>query len=110
MIELQPKAVQRFREDIETLSQIVRENGGEISPELALPFRQMVAAVVIEPRQPGEPYALNIKGYLSKLIGDEHSVIRLVAGARIHAQQRLLLERFIALISAKTARHVCSKK
>ncbi|CDZ54016.1 recombinase family protein [Neorhizobium galegae] len=83
VIELQPKAVQRFREDIETLSQIVRQNGVEISPELAVPFRQMVAAVVIEPRQPGEPYALTIKGYLSKLIGDEHSVIRLVAGGRI---------------------------
>jgi site-specific DNA recombinase len=83
VIELQPKAVRRFRENIEALAQIVGRSG-ELSPELAVPFRQMVAAVVIDPRQPGEPYRITIKGFLSSLIGgNEHSVIRLVAGGGI---------------------------
>ncbi len=84
VIELQPLAVQRFRQDIEDLAQIIREDGRQVSPKLAMPFRQMVAAVVVEPRKPGEPYRIAIKGFLSSLIGhDEHSVIRLVAGGRI---------------------------
>lgn len=81
VIELQPKAVRRFRENIENLAEIIRE-GKEVSPEMAIPFRDMVAAVVVEATGPGEPYALSIKGYLSSLIGSEHSVIRLVAGDR----------------------------
>ena len=83
VIELQPKAVRRFRENVESLARIV-QNGGEVSPELAVPFRQMVAAVVVEPRAPYEPYRIGIKGFLSGLIGgDEHSVIKLVAGGGI---------------------------
>ncbi|WP_313760206.1 recombinase family protein [Rhizobium sp.] len=83
VIELQPKAVTRFRENVEALAQIVRTSG-ELSTELAVPFRQMVAAVVVEPREPGDPYRITIKGFLSSLIGgEEHSVIRLVAGGGI---------------------------
>ncbi|MNW15704.1 hypothetical protein D3C71_2142960 [compost metagenome] len=55
-----------------------------MSPELAVPFRQMVAAVIVEQRAAYEPYQIGIKGFLSGLIGgDEHSVIKLVAGGGI---------------------------
>lgn len=83
VIELQPKAVRRFRENVESLARIVQD-GGEVSPDLAVPFRQMIAAVVVEPRAAYEPYQIGIKGFLSGLIsGDEHSVIKLVAGGGI---------------------------
>ncbi|UTY51549.1 recombinase family protein [Sinorhizobium fredii] len=79
VIEIQPKAVKRFRENIESLAQIVREKDGEASPEIAAPFRQLVAAVVVNPTEKGQPYEINIKGYLSSLIESELSVIKLVA-------------------------------
>jgi hypothetical protein len=36
VIEIQPKAVKRFRENIESLAQIVRDKDGEASPEIAV--------------------------------------------------------------------------
>lgn len=45
----------RLREDIETLAQIVRNGSSDVLPELVVPRRQMVTAVVIDPRQPGKP-------------------------------------------------------
>lgn len=65
VIEIQPKAVKRFRENIESLAQIVRDKDGEASPEIAVPFRQLVAAVVVNPTEKGQPYEVNIKGNLS---------------------------------------------
>lgn len=56
IIELQPKAVKRFRENIESLAQIAAEKNGEPPPELIRPFRQLVAAVVVQPSEPGQPY------------------------------------------------------
>lgn len=83
VIELQPKAVRRFRENVESLAKIL-QGGGEVLPEVSMPFRQIVAAVVVEPRAAYEPYRIGIKGFMSGLIGgDEHSVIRLVAGGGI---------------------------
>ncbi|MGV2147516.1 recombinase family protein, partial [Rhizobium sp. 16-544-2B] len=76
VIELQPKAVRRFRENIESLAQIVMEKGGEASPELIAPFRQLVAAVIIEPSESGQPYNIRLKGYLSSLINSDVSVIK----------------------------------
>lgn len=83
VIELQPKAVRRFRENIESLAQIVSEKGGEPSPELVAPFRQLVAAVIIESTPVGEAYNVRLKGYLSSLINSDLSVIKVVAGGGI---------------------------
>ncbi len=41
--------------------------------------RYIVAAVVINPTEKGQPYEINIKGYLSSLIDSELSVIKMVA-------------------------------
>ncbi len=79
VIELQPKAVRRFRENIESLAQIVAEKDGEPSPELVGPFRQLVAAVVVQPTENGQAYEVGIKGYLSSLVNTELSVIKMVA-------------------------------
>ncbi len=79
VIEIQPKAVTRFRENIEKLSQILAEEQGDPPPELIAPFRHVVAAVVVQPTENGQPYEINLKGYLSSLIGSGLSVIKLVA-------------------------------
>lgn len=80
VIELQPKAVRRFRENIESLAKIVNQKQGEVSPELMIPFRQLVAAVVVQPTPAGQAYEINIKGYLASLVTSELSVIKVVAG------------------------------
>lgn len=96
VIEIQPKAVKRFRENIESLAQIVREKDGEASPEIAAPFRQLVAAVVINPTEKGQPYEINIKGYLSSLIDSELSVIKMVAEDRLIRSPQISFGRFAA--------------
>jgi site-specific DNA recombinase len=83
VIEIQPKAVHRFRENIESLAKIVKEKGGEPSPELIAPFRQVVAAVIVEATPAGEGYSIGLKEYLSSLVSSELSVIRMVAGGGI---------------------------
>ncbi len=62
VIELQPKAVNRFRENIESLAQIIAREGAEPSPELVAPFREIVAAVVVHQTENGQPYDIGIKG------------------------------------------------
>lgn len=79
VIELQPKAVVRFRENIESLTQIIAKEGAEPSPELVGPFREIVAAVVVHQTDSGQPYEIGIKGRLASLIGQELSVIKVVA-------------------------------
>ncbi|PST20096.1 recombinase family protein [Rhizobium sp. JAB6] len=79
VIELQPKAVTRFRENIESLAQIVAKEGAEPSPELIGPFREIVAAVVVHQTDPGQPYDIGLKGRLASLVSPELSVIKVVA-------------------------------
>ncbi|MGO8091624.1 recombinase family protein [Rhizobium leguminosarum] len=79
VIELQPKAVRRFRENIENLSAILAQGEEEPPPELLGPFRQLVAAVVVYPTENGQVYEIGIKGYLSSLIDTDLSVIKMVA-------------------------------
>lgn len=51
VIELQPKAIRRFRENIENLSAILAQGEEEPPPELLGPFWQLVAAVVVYPTE-----------------------------------------------------------
>ncbi|MBY5666639.1 hypothetical protein [Rhizobium leguminosarum] len=75
VIEIQPKAVRRFRENIENLSAILAQGEEEPPPELLGPFRQLVAAVVVYPTENGQVYEIGIKGYLSSLIDTDLSVM-----------------------------------
>ncbi len=79
VIELQPKAITRFRQNIESLAQIIEKEGDEPSPELVGPFREIVAAVVVRQSENGQPYDIGIKGRLASLVSPELSVIKVVA-------------------------------
>ena len=71
--------MRRFRENIESLAQIVADQDGEPPPDLIGPFRQLIAAVVVQPTHDEQAYDVGIKGYLSSLVNAELSVIKLVA-------------------------------
>ena len=79
IIELKPKAVEKFREDVEQIAEIVNSPGAEPVIELAKAFREVVSAVIVHPRQPGEKYQYEIKGWLSAIIGEELSAVLMVA-------------------------------
>lgn len=82
VIELHPQAVTRFKENIESLAAILAD--GEIpDAEIVGPFRELVAAVVVSPRKAGEPYDIQIKGYLSSLLDSDMSAIKVVAEERL---------------------------
>ncbi len=68
IIELHPRAVTRFRENIESLSQIVALKDGEPDADIVSAFRELVAAVIVHQTSKGEPYALQIKGHLTSLL------------------------------------------
>ena len=68
IIELHPRAVTRFRENIESLSQIVALKDGEPDADIVSAFRELVAAVIVHQAGKGEPYALQIKGHLTSLL------------------------------------------
>ena len=73
MIELHPQAVQRFKENIESLAEILtNRNSG---PDLALigSFRSLVEAMIVQPRKAGEEYEVRIRGRLAALMGAEVS-------------------------------------
>ena len=80
VIELHPQAVQRFKENIEGLAEILtNRNSG---PDLALigSFRSLVEAMIVQPRKAGEEYEVRIRGRLAALMGAEVSAIQMVAG------------------------------
>jgi hypothetical protein len=80
VIELQPQAVQRFKENVEQLARILTDR--DAVPDLALigSFRSLVEAVVIQPRKAGEEYEVRIRGHLAALMGVEVSALQAVAG------------------------------
>ncbi len=88
LIELQPKALVRFKENIESLAKVLRSSDGSVPSELGETFRQLVAAVVVEPTAAGEAYSVSLKAYLSSLMSSELSVIRLVAGEGLEPPTR----------------------
>lgn len=71
IIELKPKAVGKFREDVEQLADIVNAPGAEPSIELGRAFREVVSGVIVHTRQPGEKYQYEIKGWLAAIVGEE---------------------------------------
>ncbi|MQX28863.1 recombinase family protein [Sinorhizobium meliloti] len=79
VIELHPQAVKRFRENVEQLADVVATKTGTVDVGAVSAFRQLVAAVIVHPREKGEPYTIQIKGYLSSLIDSTLSAISLVA-------------------------------
>ncbi|MDX0232906.1 recombinase family protein [Sinorhizobium meliloti] len=79
VIELHPQAVKRFRENVEHLADIVATKTGTVDVGAASAFRHLVAAVIVHPRGKGEPYTIQIKGYLSSLIDSTLSAKSLVA-------------------------------
>lgn len=79
IIELRPKAVDKFREDIEALADILKSRGAEPTPELAIRFREVVSNVTVYPRLPGEEYRYEIKGWLTAIAGPELSAVLVVA-------------------------------
>jgi site-specific DNA recombinase len=82
IIELRPKAVDRFRQNLEQLAEIVKNKNDDIPPEFTSAFREVVSSVAIHPRNPGDEYQYEIKGWLSALAGPELSSVKVVAGVR----------------------------
>ncbi|WP_276120984.1 recombinase family protein [Pararhizobium qamdonense] len=88
VFEIKPKAVERFRQNIENLGDILARRGAEPSLELAQEFRRVVAAIVVAPRRPGEDYRIEIKGYLTSLVSEEMSAVLMVAGEGLEPPTR----------------------
>ena len=78
VIELHPQAVARFRENIENLASIIGA-GGTPDDDVSASFRELVAAVVVAPRSKGEQYTVQIQGFLSSLLPEGVSAIKMVA-------------------------------
>ena len=67
------------RENVEHLADIVAAKTGTVDVGAASAFRQLVAAVIVHPREKGEPYTIQVKGYLSSLIDSTLSARSMVA-------------------------------
>ncbi|WP_028748009.1 recombinase family protein [Rhizobium mesoamericanum] len=79
IIEIKPKAVEKFREDLESLAETLSNRGAEPSMVMAKSFREVVSSVVVYPRVAGEKYQYEIKGLLSGIAGPELSAVLMVA-------------------------------
>ncbi len=80
VIELHSRAVQRFKDNLEALADILTNKDGLPDLEIAGTFRSLVESVVVQPRRAGEEYVVNIRGYLASLMGVERSALLMVAG------------------------------
>ena len=88
VVELHPQAVQRFKENIEALTDILTTKEGLPDENLVGTFRSLVERVVVHPRNQGEEYSVSIRGYLASLMGVEMSAVPLVAGVRVGRNSR----------------------
>lgn len=64
-VDLHPTAIKRFKQNLEHIAGA----RGEIDPQVAASFRELVDSVVVMPRKAGELYALETRGRLAALIG-----------------------------------------
>jgi site-specific DNA recombinase len=80
VIELHPQAVQRFKDNLEALADILINKDGLPDLEITGTFRSLVESIVVQPRKAGEEYVVNIRGYLASLMGVEPSALLMVAG------------------------------
>jgi len=91
VIEIKPKAVERFRHEIEQLAITIQNKNDDIQAEAFKAFRDVVSAVVIEPRGPREEYRYDIRGWLAAIAGPELSAFSadsVVAGGRLGRNSR----------------------
>lgn len=79
VIEIKPKAVTKFREDVESLAEILKQRGAEPTPEMARSFRDVISGIIVSRRKPGEAYHYEIKGWLEGIAGPDLSSVLLVA-------------------------------
>ena len=81
VIELHPQAVQRFKENLDSLAEVLKQDA---TPDLELTgaFRSLVDSVVVHPRKAGEEHEVSIQGYLASLMGAEMSAELMVARDR----------------------------
>jgi site-specific DNA recombinase len=80
VVELHPQAVQRFKQNIEELAHALCDKDALPAIDIAETFRSLVECVVVHPRNPGEEYTVNIRGYLAGLMGITPSALSMVAG------------------------------
>jgi site-specific DNA recombinase len=64
-VDLHPTAVKRFKQNLAQISAAK----GQIDPQVAASFRELIDSVVVMARKPGEPYRLETRGRLAALIG-----------------------------------------
>jgi site-specific DNA recombinase len=78
VVELHPQAVQRFKENLDSLAEILAK---DTLPDLELigTFRSLVESVIVKPRKAGQEHEVSIRGYLASLMGAEVSAVLLVA-------------------------------
>ncbi|WP_088937757.1 recombinase family protein [Rhizobium sp. N122] len=79
VIEIKPKAVTKFREDVESLAEILKQRGAEPTPEMARSFREVISGIIVSRRKPGEAYHYEIRGWLEGITGPDLSSVLLVA-------------------------------
>ncbi|PZM07670.1 recombinase family protein [Rhizobium tubonense] len=88
VLEIKPKAVALFRQDIESLAETLSKKDAEPSLELAMAFRRVIASVVVAPRLAGEGYKIEINGFLASLVSPELSAVLMVAGEGLEPPTR----------------------
>lgn len=88
VIEIKPKAIAKFRESVEKIAEILHKQEFDFDVELMAHFRKIIAGVVVQPRQPGEDYQIEIKGYLSGLASQDMSAVLVVAGEGLEPPTR----------------------
>ena len=78
VVELHPQAVQRFKENLDSLADILSKDA---LPDLKLigAFRSLVESVIVKPRKAAEEHEVSIRGYLASLMGAEVSAVLMVA-------------------------------
>ena len=69
VVDLHPKAIARFRENLEGIAASIRAPGSEIGDELSARFRELIDSVTVMPRKAYEEYRIELKGRLSALFG-----------------------------------------
>lgn len=88
VIEIFPVAVRRFKENLEKLAEIIASAGEIPDIDSVLTFRELIESVIVDPRNPGDDYVLEIKGFLSGFTQPELSVGLLVAGEGLEPPTR----------------------
>jgi site-specific DNA recombinase len=79
VIELHPQAVQRFKENVEALAEILVTKDDLPDLDLMGTFRSLVERVIVQPRKAGGEYEVSIRGYLASLMGADLSALVMVA-------------------------------